>query len=549
MGNGREALENLLFFTPPGEVAQRVETVERQLEAGFDSIGPEGQERCLRFLIDLALSLSSSLTRWSLQSGERHGISALGDSRSNILADAAQALASGLAARAPAASGRLLAVRRRLAAARFEAEGSPEPAREAAALVGVSIEQYLTGKRSELAGSHLRRLAEMRFSGQTLTECSNDYAAFLQQAMYLGASFATTNPPLVDMAWLADRVRWDAVIDEIVAKHPNASNGELARLVTLEIVLDNMLLLRPVFLITGGAMGCVCLQVNPHNHDDAEAMISDGLDFYDRLEARVGGVPNVVFKLPGTKAGMAACRALTRRCIGVTITVGFGMFQHLPFAEAIVEGQDIFSNLVEMNGRLAFPVRDQLLGRLDELAAHGIDERRAREAAAWAGVAVIKRLHRLLSKRGYDLRRLKLLVASLRIYRGSEYEGLPSAFPDITEVLGTGILSVFPNVRRPYDRLRSVRQEPTSIEAPVPDDALAVLAHSEIFRQAYYIGDPAWAQPGDEQYRPDVELTLNDEQAVAAWPPVRDTLAQFQNAYDAFVWRILERKAWHDERM
>jgi hypothetical protein len=239
---------------------------------------------------------------------------------------------------------------------------------------------------------------------------------------------------------------------------------------------------------------------------------------------------------------LAACRALTAQGIGVTITVNFGMFQHIPFAEAIREGQAIFACLVEMNGRLAFPVRDELLARLDELAAHGIDEARAREAAAWAGVAPIKRAYALLRNRGYDFGRVKPLIASLRIYEGDAYASLPSAFPDMTEILGASLLSVFPNVRRAFDATQGLALEPMRIESPVPEEALEVLIHSEVFRQAYYVADRDWVPDEDERFRPEFELSLEDEEAVYAWPPVYNTMTQFRDAYDTFVQRILERR-------
>jgi transaldolase len=383
----------------------------------------------------------------------------------------------------------------------------------------------------------------MRVAGQTSTEVSNDYAAFLQHALYLGASFVTCNPPLVDVAWMADPERWNPIVDDIVRNNPAGAADELARLVTLEVVLSNMRLLRPIFLLTEGQMGCVCLQVNPHNHGDTRAMISDAISIYEELRGRLGGgVPNVVFKLPGTQAGLEACRALTKQGIGVTITVNFGMFQHLPFAEAMAEGEAIFSCLVEMNGRLAYPVRDELLAKLDELAAYGIDEAQAREAAAWAGVAVVKRAHKLLRQRGCDLGRIKLLIASLRIYEGDGYAGLPSAFPDVTEVLGAGIISVFPNVRRPLDAQPDLVLDPRRIESPVPEEILETLTHSEIFKQAYYVADRDWIPEEDERFRPDRELRLQDEANVVAWPPVHNTLSEFIRSYDTFVERILQRR-------
>jgi transaldolase len=343
------------------------------------------------------------------------------------------------------------------------------------------------------------------------------------------------------MAWLADVERWNPVVDRIIRDHPDAGEDELARWVTLEIVLANIRLLRPIFLLTEGQMGCVCLQVNPRKHDDVQVMISDALFFYEQLRARLGGVPNVVFKLPGTAAGLESCRVLTGQGIGVTITVNFGMFQHLAFAEAMVEGQAITSCLVEMNGRLAYPVRDELLAKLDELSVYGIDEARAREAAAWAGVAVVKRVYQLLGENGYDMGRFKPLIASLRIYEGDGYESLPSAFPDVTEVIGASIISVFPNVRRAFDERGGVALEPMRIEDPVPGGVLEVLTHSEIFKQAYYVADRNWVPEEDGRFQPDYELTLEDRTGTFNWVPVNDTLTGFIRSYDAFVERILER--------
>jgi hypothetical protein len=228
--------------------------------------------------------------------------------------------------------------------------------------------------------------------------------------------------------------------------------------------------------------------------------------------------------------------------IGTTITVNFGMFQHLPFARTIQAGQSIFSCLVEMNGRLAYPVRDELLGKLEALRACGIDEAEARQAAAWAGVAVVKRLVRLLREQGYDLRRVKPLIASLRNYSGAGYEDLPGAFPDISEILGASIVSVFPNIRRSFDAQPAVELDPRRVDQPVPDEVLNVLRHSQLFQQAYYVADREWLVEEDERFRPGKELRLEDEAATAGWLPVQNTLREFCNTYDTFVERIRARR-------
>ncbi|MCS7222197.1 MAG: transaldolase family protein [Anaerolineae bacterium] len=549
-GKTQQALDGLIFFTPPGRFRFTWNWLRQRIQHEFDSAVIPRQEAFLRFGARLFLALSSFLPRWNLQNPAFHGELALTDEQVAALAREAYAFTASLSSRAPHVALEFLSSERREAVARLKAEGVANPEAEARALIGNSVGEYLTNLSAELARSNLRRIAEMRLAGETITEISNDYAAFLPYALYLGASFVTCNPTLVDIAWAADPGYWTLIVDEILAAHPDADHDALARRVTLEIVFANMRLLRPIFLLTEGEMGCVSLQVNPHKHGDAATMVADALAIYEELQCKLdGGVPNVVFKLPATRAGLEACSVLTRRGIGVTITVNFGLFQHLRFAEVIQEGAAIFSTLAHMSGRLAYPVRDELLSNLGELSRHGISEAAAREAAAWSGVAILKRLYAWMKAKGFDLRRIRPLIASLRVYEGDGYESLPSAFPDITEALGTSIITVFPNVRRAFDCRRGIALDPRRIEEPVPTAVLEVLAHSEIFKQAYYVADPAWGMTDQDRFRPRQILALEDEDAVAAWTPVRNTLTEFSNSYDSLVKRILERKQVLMERV
>ena len=542
-GSVEQALDDLLYFSEPPAFRTAAGALRSGLPSAFATAAPAAQAHLLHLAAELALRLNSLLPAWNLSNTALHA-TALPPEDVHAIARDVRDLAAELAAQSPIAERALLGVWRRQTAARFRAEGAGDPAAEAAAFVGESIPGALEAIGAAVASSNLRRIAELRWAGATRTEISNDYAAFLPYTLLLGASFVTCNPPLVDLAWKAEPEVWDPVVDRVIADHPRADADDLARRVTLEVVLANMLRLRPVFLLTEGRMGCVSLQVNPKRHDDAETMLRDAAALYGDLERRLqGGVPNVVFKLPGTQAGLTACRALTAAGIGVTITVNFGLFQHLPFAEAIAQGRALFSTLAHMSGRLAFPVRDELLGKLGELAPLGITEVRARAAAAWSGVAVLKRLQRVLDARGFDRSRVRPLIASLRVYTEPAYAGLPSPIPDISEVVGTGIITVFPNVRRAFDGLPAVPLDGARIDAPVPEEALDVLRHSELFKQAYGLG--ALAAPGETDtpaLRPARPLALEDRPATAAWAPVANTLGEFCMAYDSFVDRIQARR-------
>ena len=528
-GQASRALEDALFFGPPSEFLHQVALLPDEISR----LSPPNlplQADIIRFVSGLAIALRSHLPSWRL-------LTILSRQELETAAESLSTLTTDLAARWPGATAAVLATWHASAAARLKSEGLNNPIAAADALVEKGVSGYLEAISQAIQSGYLRSLADLRFTGRSRTEIGNDYAAYLDHAMLLGASFVTTNPPLVDTAWDANPTHWNGVVDAIVAAHHRANVSDLARLVTLEVVLANMRLLRPIFLLTKGSMGYVSLQVNPKEHANTSAMIADAEAIYADLTAKLaGGVPNVVFKLPATQAGLQACEHLTNKGIGVNITINFGLFQEMAFAPMIRKGHALVSYLTVMNGRLSYPVRDELLARLGQPAQWDVDEGVARRAAAWAGVAIVKRLVARLAADGYDLTRVRPLVASLRWYSGQVYEGLPSPCPDVTECIGVPVLTVFPNVRRSLDDTASLPLAGNQVAAPVPAEVLDVLSHSELFRQAYWL-------PGDTCFRPEHPIFLKDEAATAAWQPVRTTIDEFSRAYDRFCQKILARQA------
>jgi hypothetical protein len=96
-------------------------------------------------------------------------------------------------------------------------------------------------------------------------------------------------------------------------------------------------------------------------------------------------------------------------------------------------------------------------------------------------------------------------------------------------------------VRHAFDEAGEIDLDARRVEAPVPDEVLETLIHSELFKQAYYVGDKEWVAD-DSRFKPAHELVLADEERVFGYPPINATLTQFGNSYDQFVQRILERK-------
>jgi transaldolase len=518
----------LVFHTAPASFAEKLDAVLGMLKQYY----PEGdaglQQNSLQFLLKLAIDLRTFVPNWALAKGlGGASIAAAAERVSQTLA-----ALEGLGGPAPAA---VAAGLRSETMARLKAEGLTDAAQieqMTTALLGDTLVSYVTNISKEINSSNLIQVARAMLRGETESELGNDYAAFLQYTIWQGASFVTTNPVLVKMAWDIDPAFWNARVDELIRSRytPAELRAILAgpaqgiqdavtainSLVTMCVVEENCRLLRDIFLVTGGEHGYVSLQVNPKNHSDGPAMVTEARALYNDLERRFGGVPNVVFKLPATAAGLYAAEKLTEKGIGVNITVNFGVFQELGFGEVLDRGHALVAYLALMNGRMSFPVRDELKARNVE---GGVD------AARWAGVEVARKAyHGLYDPKdkgglGISTKRVKLLIASLRIYG--------DWIPDISELWGCPVITIFPNVRRAWDA-HPRDFDGKAVLGVTPRKDLEIMLKSEIFRQA-------WWMPGDPvEWKPARVLTLDpaDAEELAKWPPVAQTLGQFIDLYD-----------------
>src|SRR5213076_1134674 len=123
--------------------------------------------------------------------------------------------------------------------------------------------------------------------------------------------------------------------------------------------------------------------------------------------------PNMIVKIPATKAGIAAIEEATYRGITINATVSFTLPQCLAVAEAVerglrrreAEGKDIKS---------MGPVCTIMVGRLDDWLKVVLDRGDITVDPGileWAGVAVFKKAYGIFRERGY---RLRLLSAAFR---------------------------------------------------------------------------------------------------------------------------------------
>jgi transaldolase len=348
--------------------------------------------------------------------------------------------------------------------------------------------RYIDNAAESIRKSNMMKLAVLTEQGLLNNYWGNDYASGLAEAMRTGAVIATTNPPIVNIAWKEDPEKWDKVKEELKSEYPNSDSARLASVMTMRIVLENCREMRPVFTVSGGRLGYICLQVNPMHASDSNSMVKEAEYLYGELERELHSTPNVLFKLPGTKASLEAARILTQKGIGVTITVSYSLDQLQAFAEVIESGNATLSFVVLMMGRLDDPVRD-------ELVSVGLKPEDAAEASKWASTAVIRKAYQLLyNQKGF--KKSRILAASLR--------GPWNIDGAVTDGEVPVFITSFPDKTKEYDSME--RQPVSRINERMPDEVIEKLMKSQIFRKAYMAGS---MRPEDFDTFHPVVVTLN----------------------------------------
>jgi hypothetical protein len=459
-------LQDLMFHTVPGDLGDKLDEFRAEMKQAYAAASAADKAEIAETIAESAIDLKSILPAWNLQNAKRHGAAVVTDAQLNEQFEANVALLTELGAKEEA-----------------------QRARDEAAA---------------LATSNLVKMTRMTLAGKLNSYWGNDYASGLRKAMQKGAILVTTNPVLVDTARKEDPAYWTPVRDELRERlGASCDPVTLGYAMTIQVVVHNAQLLRPIWEITGGRLGYVSLQLNPKEARNAERMIEEAKMVYAQLEDELGGVPNTVFKIPATAAGIPAGESITAAGMGVNVTVNFALPQQIAFAGAI-----------EANSTAPVSFRTQMDGRLDdpvgeELEAAGVSD--WEEVKKWATTAVRQRDYGILCeppvKGGLGFKKSFCLGASGRgpwnIERGTNNGPSPM------------FITIFPDKAADYDaQPREI--DPDGIWTELPKGYLDKLMKSKIFRQAF---EPDGMEP---------------EEFIDFVPAAR-TLKQFSEAYDEFL--------------
>lgn len=307
-----------------------------------------------------------------------------------------------------------------------------------------------------------------RMTQETQTCLWNDSAseAELRYAMEHGAVGATCNPVIAVDVVRSEFSYWRDRVASLCARHADESEGQLAWRVVEDMSTLRAPLLMSVFERHHGRNGRLSVQTDPRMYRSGEAILAHT----QRLNTLA---PNIIVKIPVTRAGVWAIEEATAQGVSINATVSFSVPQAIAVAEAVERGltrREQAGHDISTMG----PVCTIMVGRLDDWLKVVADKQRLTVMPGyldWAGVAVMKRAYRLYRSRGY---RLRLLSAAFRNHlHWSEFIGgdvvisPPHAWQarfnasdvsvtsrmdtPVDDAIVSELLRQFPDFRRAYD--------------------------------------------------------------------------------------------------
>jgi len=273
-----------------------------------------------------------------------------------------------------------------------------------------------------------------------------------------GAVGMTTNPFLVNSTLHSDTGFWK----ERLSKLPRGLKGDEKAMALLRCVTgyyaEQCL---PIFEKGVPGKGYVCAQTNPNKTGDVQYMI-------DQAKVYATWYPNLVIKLPATRAGIEAYEEVVALGYNAAATVSFTVPQVLAVGAARARGLE----RAKKNGvKPGLAIAVLMVGRLDDYlrdVAHDSCPEVREEDIINAGTACIKRAYAIFNERGYDA---YLMPAGCR---GANH---------ITDLAGAKmIMSISPSIQT---MLEDVADFSEKIDEPVAQEHIDRLMKMPEFRKAY----------------------------------------------------------------
>jgi transaldolase len=200
-----------------------------------------------------------------------------------------------------------------------------------------------------------------------------------------GVTGLTSNPSIFEKA-IGDGDSYDRRIADLVAagKSKTVDLYEGIAIADIQAACDQF---RATYDRLGGRDGYASLEVSPTLAGDTEGTVEEALRLWKAVDR-----PNLMIKVPGTKAGTPAIRRLIGEGLNINVTLLFGLQAYLDVAEAHIAGLEALKAAGGDVGN-AHGVASFFVSRIDTAIDKSIDDK-----AASADPATAARLKALRGK-------------------------------------------------------------------------------------------------------------------------------------------------------
>jgi transaldolase len=157
----------------------------------------------------------------------------------------------------------------------------------------------------------------------------------LQSLIDIGLRGITSNPSIFEKA-IAGSNDYDEEIRKLADKNLTIDKIYEALVIRdIELAADLMM---PVYESTNRLDGYVSIEVDPELANNTEATIREAKRLFSRINK-----PNIMIKIPATKAGLSAITEVTASGINVNITLIFSVDNYLQVADAYINGLELLN--------------------------------------------------------------------------------------------------------------------------------------------------------------------------------------------------------------
>ncbi|MCX5210318.1 transaldolase [Kitasatospora sp. NBC_00240] len=141
----------------------------------------------------------------------------------------------------------------------------------------------------------------------------------------------TTNPTIFQKAIGGGDTSYDAQLRDLAVR--KVTTDEAVRMITTSDVRDAADVLRPVYDASNGRDGRVSIEVDPRLAHETAATIAEAKQLWWLVDR-----PNVLIKIPATKAGLPAITEVIGKGISVNVTLIFSLERYRAVVDAYLTG-------------------------------------------------------------------------------------------------------------------------------------------------------------------------------------------------------------------